>query len=41
MRRQRLIGNCLAVWDVIRGGGHATPERIVDLRQGGSPRLEA
>ena len=32
MRRQRLIGNCLAMWDVIRGGGHATPERILDLR---------
>jgi len=32
MRRQRLIGNCLAVWDVIRAGGHATPERILELR---------
>ena len=32
MRRQRLIGNCLALWDVIRDGGHATPERILDLR---------
>lgn len=32
MRRQRLVGNCLAVWDVVRGGGHATPERILELR---------
>ena len=32
MRRRRLIGNCLAVWDVMKGGGHATPERILELR---------
>lgn len=31
MRRQRLMGNCLAAWDTIRAGGHASPERITAL----------